>query len=139
MDDARWCQYARHLMHASWWVPWALLSPQPKQHLYRFSHFCRVAEHRIQSYSPCCANVHPHVTHASLSRPESTTQTASRSVQPFLHSSRHNLVGHVLSPKNCRFAWGDLDPHLTYGSLGPPKSKSQATSCSVQPFLCDPL
>jgi len=33
--------------------------------------------------------VHSYPTHASLDPPESITQTASRSVQPFLHSSRH--------------------------------------------------
>jgi len=41
----------------------------------------------IQSYSPSCANVHSHLTHAFLNPPESTTQTASRSVQPFLQGS----------------------------------------------------
>jgi len=30
----------------------------------------------------------PHLTHGSLGPPESTTQTASRSVQPFLQGSR---------------------------------------------------
>jgi len=33
----------------------------------------------------------PHLIHAPLSSPESTTQTASRSVQPFLHSSLQNV------------------------------------------------
>jgi len=42
----------------------------------------------VQSYSPGCANVHLHVTHAYLGSPESTTKTASRSVQPFLQGSR---------------------------------------------------
>jgi len=47
------------------------------------------AEHgRFTSYSPGCANVHPHVTHASLGPSESTTQTASPSVQPFLQGSQ---------------------------------------------------
>ena len=35
------------------------------------------------SYSPGGANVHSHITHASLGLSESLTQTASRSVQPF--------------------------------------------------------
>jgi len=113
-----------------------------------------------------------------------TTQTASRSVQPLLHSSRqivvgharacpflkklplrlgrsrptyntrflgstrvHNpngisvgsaifctahvsivssgIPGHVLSHKNCAFAWGDLDPSLIHGFLAhaSPQSK----------------
>jgi len=41
----------------------------------------------VQSYSLGGANVHPHLRHASLDRPESIPQTASRLVQPFLHSS----------------------------------------------------
>jgi len=46
----------------------------------------------VQPYSPGGANVHPHVTHASLGPPESTTQTAFRSVQPFLLSLQHSAV-----------------------------------------------
>jgi len=37
------------------------------------------------------------------------------------NNSWQNVVGyaeHVLSPKNCPFAWGDLDPHPMHGSLG---------------------
>jgi len=37
--------------------------------------------------------------------PESTTQTANRSVLPFLHRSQHSVVGHVLFPNNCPFQW----------------------------------
>jgi len=37
----------------------------------------------------------PCVTHAYLSPPESTTQMASQSVQPFLHSSQQSVVTHV--------------------------------------------
>jgi len=69
----------------------------------------------IQWYSPggarlqCASNL----IHVSLGLPESTIQTASRSVQPFLHSSRQSLL--LLSPKNSPLTWGDLDP------LGPNK------------------
>ena len=46
----------------------------------------------VQSYSPRGANVHSHETHASLPPPsESIPQTASRSVQPFLRSSRQSM------------------------------------------------
>ena len=45
------------------------------------------------------------------------------------------MPGHVLSPKNCTFAWGDLEPHLINGSLGPPASKSQTAPRLVQPFF----
>ena len=30
-------------------------------------------------------------------------------------------------PQDCPFACGDLDPHLIYGSLGPPESTTQTT------------
>ena len=42
----------------------------------------------VQLYSPGCANVHLHVTYASLAPPQSTSQTTSRSVEPFLQGSR---------------------------------------------------
>ena len=41
--------------------------------------------------------------------------------------------------KNCPFPWGNLDPHLIRGSLGPPESPIQTASRSVQPFLQDSL
>jgi len=46
----------------------------------------------VQSYSPGCANMHPHVTNASLGQPKSTSQMVSRSVQPLLHSSRQKVL-----------------------------------------------
>jgi len=55
--------------------------------------------------------------HPILGPPESTTQTASRSVWPFLYSSQWSIVGHVLFPKNCPLAWGNLDTHLIHGFL----------------------
>jgi len=47
-------------------------------------------------------------------------------VQPFLHSSRQKV--HIFtmgssSSQNYPFPWGDLDPHLIHGSLGPPSSQ----------------
>jgi len=38
-------------------------------------------------------------------------------------------------PKICPFPWEDLDPRLTHGSPGPPKSSTQTAARSVQPFL----
>jgi len=49
-------------------------------------HRCRTQT--VQSYSPCGTNVHLHLIHGFLGPPESTFQTASRSVQPFLQGSR---------------------------------------------------
>jgi len=38
-------------------------------------------------------------------------------------------------PENCPFPWGDLNPHLTHHSVGPPESSTKTASQSVQPFL----
>jgi len=38
-------------------------------------------------------------------------------------------------PQNCLFPWGDLDPHLIHGSMGPPESIFQTAPQSVQLFL----
>jgi len=38
------------------------------------------------------------------------------------------MPGHVLSHKNCTFAWGNLELHLLHGSLGPPKPTTQTDS-----------
>jgi len=42
----------------------------------------------IRQVAPMCT---PHLIHASLDPPESTSQTTSRSVQLFLHSSRQRV------------------------------------------------
>jgi len=44
----------------------------------------------VQWYSPGGASVHSALIRASLGPPEFKYQTASRSVQTFLHSSRHS-------------------------------------------------
>jgi len=69
----------------------------------------------IQSYWSGCVNMHLNVMHASLGPHDSTSQTASRSVQPLLHSSWQSVFGHaraVLFPKITP-SHGALDPHLT--------------------------
>jgi len=63
------------------------------------------------------ANVHPHLTHASLGPPESLPQTASRSVRPFLHRWPQRVPilysGPPLPPQNCPFSLGS-GPHLIH-------------------------
>ena len=56
----------------------------------------------------------PHLIHASLGLPDSITQTASQSVQPFLHSSRQCRRACPGIPFHQKTASsdGDLDPHL---------------------------
>jgi len=64
--------------------------------------------------------VQPRLIHASLDPPESTYQTASRSVQPFLHSSRqkvpilYNGSPILAAPRNCPFAWAIWTPSNTW-------------------------
>jgi len=77
-------------------------------------HRCR---RTVQSYSPGAPmrahwrNLKYDWTCASFSSPESTTQTANRSVQPFLTAHGRVSSGmhwYVLSPINCPFAWGSV-------------------------------
>ena len=80
------------------------------------------------------------LTCASSGPPRSTTQTTSRSVKLFLHSSRQSVVGHahcpgmsfplIIAPSH-----GASRPHLIHASLGPPESITQMASQTVQPFL----
>jgi len=90
----------------------------------------------IRQVAPVCVCTPP--MHASLG-PDVKSQTASRSVQAFLHSSQQGVT--ILynrlprPPQNCRFPWGDLDPHLIHGSLGPSESTTQTASRSLQPFF----
>jgi len=75
-------------------IPWAHPSRQPKRHLDRFSRFC-IDDRRVFLYftmerpfprsklSLPMGESGPHLIHGSLVPPESSTQTASRSVQSF--------------------------------------------------------
>jgi len=77
-----------------------------------------------------------HGRYASLDPPESISQTAARSVQPFLHSSRQTVPllynGQPFSPK---IAPSHTGSGLHRGSLGhPPESTTQTKSGSVEPF-----
>ena len=63
---------------------------------------------------------------------------ASRSVSHFCIANGRVSLGmpsHVLSPKNCPFASGNLYPHLIHGSLIPPDPTTQTASRLVQLFL----
>jgi len=65
-------------------IPTAHPSPQPKQHLHRFSRI-PTGDRRVSLYF---------------------------------------TTGRPFPPQNCTFPWGDLDPHLIHGSLGPPESNN---------------
>jgi len=66
--------------------------------------------------------------HASWRPPESTSQTTSRLVQPFLHSSQQGmpiLYNGLPPPQKLPLCMRDLDPYLARGYLGPPESTCQ--------------
>jgi len=74
----------------------------------------------------------PHRTHGSLEPTDSAPQTASWSVQPFLHTSWQKVPilynGTPLSPSKLPLRMGGPGPHLMHASLGPRKSTTQTTS-----------
>jgi len=79
----------------------------------------------------------PHLVHGSLSQSEPTNKMASRLVQLFCTTYGRLSSGmprHVLSPKNCPFAWG-IWTHLIHASLGSSESTTCTASRSVQ-LLC---
>ena len=111
-------------------LPSAHLSPQPKRHLDRFGHSCTAHD----SVSMGMPGIFFPLKVGGISTPSSTwffecaqptTQTASQSVQRFLHSSRQTVPilysGRPFPQKLC-LPIGDLDPHLIHGFLGPPES-----------------
>jgi len=78
----------------------------------------------------------PHLTHASLGPPKSIPQSASRSVQPFLHSSRQKIPILYNGPPFplMPLRMGKCS-RVIYASLGQTHSVSQTAFRSVEPFL----
>jgi len=123
------------------------LSPHPKQHLDWFRHFS-IAHGRRSPYftmllpSPLkTALVHGdldcHLIHASSGPPHSASQTASRSVQPFLHriaEAPYTLQWATLPLKIAPYHGGS-GPPSNNGSLGPYEYTTQTASGLVQWFL----
>jgi len=61
----------------------------------------------------------PHLTHDSIGPFKPTTQTASRSLRPFLNSpSQSYFTTGLLPPQNCPFPWGMWTPSKIW-FLGP--------------------
>jgi len=77
----------------------------------------------------------PHVTHASLGQPESTTKMASRSVQRFFHRSWRSVVGHIGATWRIRLSLCTLAPSGKYDwtcvSFGPSKSTNEMVNQSI--------
>jgi len=139
------------------WTPsnswfFAPLSLQSKRNHDRFSRF-RTVDRRTSLYCTMGASfpqncpfpqgdLEPYVTHNSMGLSELITQTASRSVEPFLHRWPQGVPilynGTPFPPQNCPFPWGHLNPQLVHGSLGPPESSIQTAYRSVQSFYRAP-
>jgi len=118
-------------------LPLAHPSPQTKQQIDRFSHFC-TAHGKVSSgmsghvLSPNNSPLHrwfgPNLIHPSLGPPESITQIASGSFQPFLHRSWQSVATLHYGPP--------LFPFLSNTwFLAPSEPTTQTPSWSVQPFL----
>jgi len=103
----------------------------------------------VQSYSPGGGNVLFHEgtlappgeydwTCASFGPLESTTQTANRSVQPFLHNSPQKLSAYTLqwAPLSTRIAPSHGDSHVTHDALGPCEPTSSQTALRSDRFSC---
>jgi len=77
----------------------------------------------ICQVTPLCTLLY--LIHASFGPPQSTTQTAARSVRHFAQLTaecRWAWPSIFLPSKNCPFTWGDPNLNLACGSLGLPDS-----------------
>jgi len=112
--------------------------PTPK---YYALHCFSVGHTTPQSAHSCVCILYPRLIYGSLDSPVSAAQIASRSVQPYLHSSRQNIRilynGPPLSPLKLPLRMGDLIPRLIHGSMGQPEWIFPTASRSVQPLLQD--
>jgi len=65
---------------------------------------------------PSHGDLDPHLIHASLGPPESTTRTASTILDQFSRfCTAHvrvlsSMPEYAITPQNCPFSWGNLDP-----------------------------
>jgi len=92
--------------------------------------------------APLQGDLDSHLIDTSLGTSKSKSQTASRSVQPFLHSSRQTvpiLYNGRPFPQKLPLPTGRSGPHLIHDSLGPSEPTTQTASRSVQLFLHGPL
>jgi len=140
---ARWRQCALPCRHigATWQIrlnlcflrPTAHPSAQPKRQIDRLSCFAHLTvESPYTLHTLQWATLSPKIVHShgGFGRPSNTgpsepiSQTASRSVQPFLHRWPQSVLilynGTPLFPSKLPLLIGDLDPYLIRGSLGPP-------------------
>ena len=100
-------------------LPWAQPSPQAKQHLYLFNHFC-TAHDRVSSGIPRHV-LFPKITplHGGSGPPSNTmVSSAHQSPQPKRHLNLFNRFAQCCRarplPKNCSFAKGYLNISNTW-------------------------
>jgi len=110
---------------------------QPNQQIDRFSYFCT-------AHGTVYSGIHWHHLANMI---ELVLPSAHRSPQPEWQidqfscfctaHSRKSLYFTMANPfpQNFPFPWGNLDPHLTHGSLGPSEPTTQTASQSFHPFL----
>jgi len=115
----RWRQCAPHLIVFRW-THW---SPNPKRYLDRFSRFCTAhitaslyftMGRRPLKIAPVHRGVGPHLMHDSLGPPKYSTQTVSRSVQPFLQAHHRDRRPTDRQTDRPRYSIGNNRPHLRY-------------------------
>jgi len=109
-------------------VPWSHPSPQPEQHLNRFSRFCMAHDHDRQTDRPrypiCNNRLHLVVLQCGLIVTSGQSNMTKKAKSP-PHMDSSMVVD------RCR----QCAHHLIHASLGPPESKSQTASPSVEPCL----
>jgi len=127
----------------------AQLSPQPKLQIDRFSHFCTA--HGRKSLYFAMGDHFPKIAlflggtgppsnswFLEPDRPDSPSGITIGSAVFTQVTAECPYTSQCNAPFPLKIApsqWGDLDPHLLHGSLGPPESSTQIASRSVQPFL----
>ena len=116
----------RHLMNMIEFVPTRV--HYPNRSVQPFLH--RSRQNVVRDAQAC---PFPYIIHASLSPPESITQTASQSGQSFMHSSWQTVTMGP-SPKNSPFPWGTWTPisHVVSWAYQSPQPKQHLNrfSCS---------
>ena len=117
-------------------------NPQPKWHLDRFSHF-GTGDHRVCLYFTIgrpfppsklplpMGDPDPHLIHGSLGSPKSSTQMASRLVQPFLQGSLTSVTDRPTDHATRSVRIGRIYVHST--AMWPKNTASKATL--INPYI----
>jgi len=101
-----------HVLSPNSPFPWSDLGPTPQTHLARFSRFAGPPNMDRSIVFARWRQCAPHVTHGSFHPGPQPKRHLDRLSHICTAHGRmsSDMTEHVLSPKNCRFAWGHLDP-----------------------------